>query len=86
MASATPHELAQFHEFVGRKLHSDQANLSPEEALDLWRAANPSVDEAQDATTAVREALAELAAGERGVSIEEFDGAFRRRHNLDRAK
>ena len=71
-------ELAAFHSFVGNQLQSGQEGLSPEDALEMWRDQHPD-SAAEDDTEAVREALADLAAGDRGVSIEEADREFRQR-------
>jgi hypothetical protein len=69
-------ELAEFHEFVGEQIRAGK-ELSPEEALDLWRDQHPDIA-GEDATEEIREALADLAAGDRGISIEEFKREFRK--------
>jgi hypothetical protein len=74
-------ELAQFQQFIVDHLQKGEI-LSPEEALDLWRLRHPSPDEFDDSVGALREALAEYDAGERGVPLDEFDRQFRRRHGL----
>ena len=74
-------ELAQFQQFIVDHLQKGDA-LSPEEALDLWRLRHPNPDEFADSVLALREALADLDSGERGVPLEEFDREFRRRHGL----
>jgi hypothetical protein len=86
MSSSYQNELANFHQFIGQQLASKHTNLSPEDALDLWREQNPCPDEDAETIAAIRESLANLEAGERGVTIEEFDREFRRRHNLDSGK
>lgn len=74
-------ELAQFQQFLVDHLQKGDG-LSPEEALDLWRLRHPNPDDLADSVRALREALAEFDAGERGVSLEEFDREFRRHHGL----
>jgi hypothetical protein len=74
-------ELAQFQQFLVDHLQKGES-LSPEEALDLWRLRHPNPDDFDDCVRALREALAELDAGERGVPLDEFDREFRRRHGL----
>jgi hypothetical protein len=72
-------ELARFHEFIAS--HMAKGNrFSPEEALDLWRAENPSPDDAAETVQALRDALADMDVGDHGVPLEEFDRAFRRTH------
>ena len=73
-------ELARFQQFIADHLHQGEA-LSPEEALDLWRAENPIADEFQDTVQALREALADMDE-DIGVPLEEFDRAFRGRRGL----
>ncbi len=71
-------ELANFHQFLSVKLNEFGASVSPEEALDLWRATHPSeVDFKQD-VKAVQEALDEMQAGDGGTPLNEFDAGFRR--------
>ncbi len=84
MSTSSQNELASFHQFIGQQLGSKHANLSPEEALDLWREQHPAAEEDLDATEAVREALEDFEAGDRGVPVEEFDREFCKRHKLDR--
>jgi hypothetical protein len=74
-------ELAQFKQFIVDHLQKGDI-LSPEEALDLWRLTHPISDDLADSVSALREALADLDSGERGVPLDEFDREFRRRHNL----
>ena len=74
-------ELAQFQQYIAARLEKGPA-LSPEEALDLWRAENPKAEEFVDTVRALREALAEMDAGDQGTPLDEFDRAFRRGHGL----
>ena len=53
-------ELERFNRFVSEKIGTGQGDLSPEEALDLWRAENPAEDERKATIRAVEEALEEL--------------------------
>ncbi|HEV2971515.1 MAG TPA: hypothetical protein VGY55_16180 [Pirellulales bacterium] len=83
MSSNVESELASFHHFVALKLSENDADLSPEDVLDLWRAEHPLMDEDDDAIAAVKEALAGMEAGDLGRPWEEFDREFRERHGLD---
>jgi hypothetical protein len=74
-------ELARFQQFIVDHLQKGEP-LSPEEALDLWRLRNPNPNEFTASVEAVREALADMDAGDIGVPIQEFDREFRRRHGL----
>jgi hypothetical protein len=74
-------ELARFQEFLAAHVKQGDS-LSPEEALDLWRLQNPDPNEFADNVAAVREALADIDAGDQGVPFEEFDREFRRRHRI----
>ncbi len=86
MSSNTQNELASFYQFVGVKLNQKDADLSPEELLDQWRAEHPideDDDDDLDDVTAVKQALADMAAGDEGISLDEFKREFRRRHRID---
>jgi hypothetical protein len=74
-------ELAQFQQFIADRREKGHC-LSPEEALDLWRAENPKTEEFVDTVRALQEALAEMEAGDTGAPLDEFDRAFRRGHGL----
>ena len=78
-------ELAQFQQFISDRLENGPS-LSPEEALDLWRAENPKADEFTDTVRALQEALTDMDGGDRGITLEEFDRAFRRGHGLPTAE
>jgi hypothetical protein len=74
-------ELARFQEFIAHHVAKGEA-ITPEEALDLWRLDNPNPDDFGDTVQALREALADMAAGDCGVPLEAFDREFRQRHGL----
>ncbi len=74
-------ELASFHRFLSDRLTSGE-DLSPEEAIDRWRAENPSREDHLETVIAVRHALADMRAGDTGIPFEEFDAEMRRKHNL----
>jgi hypothetical protein len=80
MPSHPIQELREFHRFLTEKVGSEAADLSPEEALDEWRRQNPPAD--ADDEAAIREALDDLAAGDRGIPFDQFDREFRKRHNM----
>jgi hypothetical protein len=74
-------ELIRFQQFICEHLKNG-GNPSPEEALDLWRAENPRTEDFDDTVQALREALDDMDAGDTGVTLDEFDRAFRKRHGL----
>lgn len=70
-----PTTLESFHRFLGKQLEADSTvDMSPEMALQLWR------DE-QETLAALREGLADIAAG-RTTPLEEFDADFRKQRGL----
>jgi hypothetical protein len=73
----TMSELAQFHAFVGAHLQSGDQTLSPEDVFDMWLELQSS-SAADDATEDIREALADMEAGDNGITIEEFRQQFRK--------
>ena len=75
-------DLREFHRFLTEKLIDTQVDCSPEEALDEWRRQYPDVDGNADDLAAVREALEDLARGDRGIAFEAFDLDFRKRRRL----
>lgn len=48
---------------------------------DEWRREHPDAQEVDEDLVAIKEALADLAQGDRGISFDEFDRDFRYRHN-----
>ena len=82
MATGTRDELSQFHDFVSQKLAGDADRLSPEEALDLWRAENPAADDFSNNVASLKEALTDMEAGDHGMLLEQFDNKFRQRHSI----
>ncbi len=82
MATGTQGELSGFRDFLSQKLATGATQLSPEEVLDLWRADHPAADEYSNNVAAVKEALADMEAGDHGLPLEQFDGRFRQRHSI----
>ena len=84
MSTSVANELANFHHFVAERLERGEGEISPEQALDLWRAEHPGPDEFGDTVQALREAIADMEAGDTGVPLDQFDREFRARHNIGR--
>jgi hypothetical protein len=82
MSTDAQFELYGFHQFLSEKIAAGERTLSPEEALDEWRAANRSEAEIAEDVAAIRESLEDLANGDTGVPLAEFDREFRPRHGL----
>jgi hypothetical protein len=76
---ATPTELAEFHQLLGKSLEHGADFSTVQEALEAGWLIHPTDD---DASEDLEAALAEINAGDAGVSIEEFDRQFRARHGL----
>jgi hypothetical protein len=81
MAISFETDLPEFVEFAQAQLENRGSQLTPEEVLDLWRAEHPSSDEMAESVAAIQRALNQADRGE-GVSWEDFDRAFRARHQL----
>ncbi len=77
-------ELDSFHRFVSQQIGNGGAELTLEELLDLWRAANPTPEDLRDDVLAVKAAIRDLESGETGRPFEEFAEEFRRRNNISR--
>ena len=70
-------DLASFHRFISIRLETGDPAMTPEEALDLWRAENPSRAEFEETTGALRAAIREMESGDAGVALDDFDREFR---------
>ena len=84
MSASVENELVNFHHFVAERLERGEGDLSPEQALDLWRAEHPNPDEFGDAVQELREAIADMEAGDTGLPLDQFDREFRARHDIGR--
>lgn len=82
MSMPADYELTSFHEFLTERLSTGEGNLSREEAIDAWRAEHPIEGDFDETVLALREALADMEAGDTGMPLAEFDRAFRQRHGL----
>ncbi len=71
MSAPVDAELAEFNALIARWLHSSPA-ISPEEALDLWRAHHRASDEFNDSVAAINEAIADMEAGDSGMHLDQF--------------
>lgn len=75
-------DLASFHRFISIRLEIGGPVLTPEEALDLWRAENPSRVEFDETTAALQEAIREMESGDAGLPLAAFDREFRSRRAI----
>lgn len=75
-------ELRDFHAFVGAQLANRADSLSPEDVAELWRDQHPQAESASAVAAAVRAALDDLAAGDQGLPLAEYDRQFLARHGL----
>jgi len=82
MSAVTYSELERFHAFVGEKLSNGGTDLTPEQALDLWRIENPTSDEHAENVAAIREAITDMEAGDHGRPYKEVLDEIRGRLGL----
>lgn len=82
MSGGLDSELTSFHRFISEQLSVGGGDVSPEEALDLWRAQYPDTSASDDDGSAVQEALTDMENGDHGTPLDEFDREFRGRHRL----
>ena len=78
----TTQELQSFYEFAEQRLRNGGSDLSLDDLYDQWRACNPTPDQLETDVLAVRAALRDLDAGEKGQPIDEFIGEFERRNGI----
>jgi hypothetical protein len=69
-----------FHRFLGEQLENGGRETSPEELLRLWRSHDDP--EYAQAVAALREAISDLEAGDRGKPFDQFVAEFRKKHNI----
>lgn len=82
MAANVSAELERFHVFIAEKIANGGSRLSPEDVLDEWRLLNPTAEELAEGVAALQHAIADMEAGDKGISFEEFDRQFRASQNL----
>jgi hypothetical protein len=83
MSTDAYNDLQSFHQFIGQQLASGQVKLSPDEALEVWRLQHRSPEEYAADVQAIREAIADMEAGDTGTPLETFLAEFRKRHKID---
>ena len=74
MGVTSKNELNDFHDFLAEQLANNGSQLTPEQALAMWR-------ERADTIAAVREGLDAVAAG-RTKPLADFADDFRQRHGI----
>lgn len=75
MSANTLSELKAFREFLDEQIERGRVQSSPEQVLELWR----RQQDLHESVAAVREALAEMDAGDTGQPLDEFMKEFRAR-------
>jgi hypothetical protein len=73
-------ELIRFVEFARGLIAAGRTDLSLEQAVELWHGPSPCPDDAESTLAAVREAIADMEAGEVGMPAEQFIQEYRERH------
>lgn len=71
-----------FRDFLDARLSAAGDGLTLDEYLDLWESENQPDEERRAAVQAVREALDDMRAGDRGIPVREAVSELRRRHGL----
>lgn len=82
MRTRTTTEAEAFHEFLTAQLDNGGRKMSPEELLLTWRAGNPSARELDASVAAVREAIADMEAGDTGRPAREVIRNLRDKYGL----
>jgi hypothetical protein len=80
--ASVPSELDSFCDFLDGLRQEPCAELSPEEAVAQWRAQQMTPEELQESVAAIREAIADMEAGEEGMPFDEFVSKMRQKYNL----
>ncbi len=80
MSSEASNELVSFHQFIGLALARGETTLSPEELLLQWRSERPLEGD----TLAVYEALQDVAAGDTGTALEDYEPRLLAQHGFSK--
>lgn len=75
-------ELRQFHEFVGRQLHSSNSALTPEQCLAAWRDEHPLPAGFAESVADLQAAIDEMEHGDSGVPARSYLTELRLAHGL----
>jgi N-acyl-D-aspartate/D-glutamate deacylase len=82
MSAELPTELEAFRQFIDERLGAGDLGMSPEEALEHWRSTYPSEEDLVRSTLAVKQAIADMQAGDDGEPFEAFVQRFRQERGL----
>jgi hypothetical protein len=77
MTLTSQSELVRFLGFIQELVAEGRTDLSIEQALELWREPFPCPDDPDATLAALREAIADMEAGDQGIPIEQFNREFR---------
>lgn len=69
--STSKQELDDFYKFASSYMEGDEADLTMDELCHLWQAEKPTPEEYADCVAALKEAIADMEAGDRGEPVEE---------------
>ena len=72
-------EAAEFHRFLGEQLQEGAKLKTPEQAIAAWRRQHPVPPELADGVAALREAIAAINGGDRGLPVAEVIADARRK-------
>lgn len=81
MATDNTADFSGFVKFASAQVQAG-TELTPELAVERWRAMHPSDEEAEDLESMVQDAIDDMAAGGRCVSAEEFESEVEREFGI----
>jgi len=82
MATNSIPDVQAFYLFLGERLDHDRVEESPEELLQEWRALHGELSETAEG---LREAIADMEAGDRGRPLHDVADEIRKKHNFSSA-
>jgi len=82
MATERANDLRAFRDFADAKLSNGGAEMTLDEAIALWDIENAPEDERAATVEAVKEALADMRAGDTGVPARDFLAEMRCKYQL----
>lgn len=79
-------ELRSFGAYITGLIESGKEGVSPEDALMRWRMQNLSPEEFDEEVAAIKEALDDMEAGDKGIPIEQFFAEIDAEYGFKRRK
>ncbi len=78
----TQDHIDSFHRFASEQINQTDAHVSIDDLYDQWRLKNPTVQEQEADTLAVKAALRDLDRGDRGIALDDHLRQMRKKYDI----